>query len=89
MANTTAAKKAYRSSERKKLVNNSNKSRIRTFIRKVDDAIKAGEETKAQEAFKNLEPEMMKGVKKNLFHINTAARKLSRLYSAIKKIKKA
>lgn len=86
MANTKSAQKALRSSAAKKEVNNARKSRIRTFIRKVDDAVKAGDESKAREAFKALEPELMRGVTKKVYKLNTAARKLSRISSAIKKI---
>lgn len=88
MANTKSAKKALRSSEKKNVINSARKSRIRTFTRKVDDAIKAGDEKKAQEAFKSLEPEIMRGVTKQVVKLNTASRKLSRLSSAIKKLKK-
>ncbi len=86
MANKQAAKKALRSSERKNLINNSRKSRIRTFIRKVQDAIKSENKQDAVSGFKILESEMMKGVSKNLFHVNNAARKLSRLNKKIKNI---
>lgn len=89
MANTKAAKKALRSSANRNEINSSRKSRIRSFIRKVDDAIKAGDETKAREAFKALEPEIMRGVTKKVFKLNTAARKLTRLASSIRKIKAA
>ena len=88
MANTKSAQKALRSSAQKNVVNAARKSRIRSFARKVDDAIKSNDEVKARDAFKALEPELMRGVTKNIFKINTAARKLSRLSSAIKKIKK-
>ena len=88
MANTKSAKKALRSSATKNVINSARKSRIRTFIRKVDDAIKANDEKKAREAFKALEPEIMRGVTKKVVKLNTAARKLTRLSSAIKKIKK-
>lgn len=86
MANTKSAQKALRSSAAKKVVNNARKNRIRSFIRKVDDAIKAGDQPKAREAFKDLEPEIMRGVTKKVFKLNTAARKLSRISSAISKI---
>jgi small subunit ribosomal protein S20 len=86
MANTKSAQKALRSSAAKKEINNARKNRIRTFIRKVDDAVKAGDEVKAREAFKALEPELMRGVTKKVFKLNTAARKLSRIASAITKI---
>jgi small subunit ribosomal protein S20 len=88
MANTDSAKKALRASAAKNLVNSARRNRIRSFIRKVDDAIKAGDEKKAREAFKALEPEIMRGVTKKVFKLNTAARKLTRISSAIKKIKK-
>lgn len=88
MANTDSAKKALRASAAKNLINSARKNRIRSFIRKVDDAIKAGDEKKAREAFKALEPEIMRGVTKKVFKLNTAARKLTRISSAIKKIKK-
>jgi small subunit ribosomal protein S20 len=87
MANTASAKKAIRVSAAKKEVNNARKSRIKTFIRKVDDAIKAGDEPKAREAFRELEPEIMRGVTKKIYKLNTASRKLTRISSAIRKIK--
>jgi small subunit ribosomal protein S20 len=88
MANTKSAQKALRSSAAKKEINNSRKNRIRTFARKVDDAIKANDAAKANEALKALQPEIMSGVSKNVIKLNTASRKLSRLSAAIKKIKK-
>lgn len=88
MANTSAAKKALRSSASKNVINSARKNRIRSFIKKVDDAIKANDEKRAREAFKALEPELMRGVTKKVFKLNTAARKLSRISSAIRKIKK-
>lgn len=88
MANTKSAQKALRSSEKKNVINSARKSRIRSFIRKVDDAVKAGDEKKARDAFKALEPELMRGVTKKVLKLNTAARKLSRLSASIKNIKK-
>lgn len=87
MANTKSAQKALRASAAKKEINNARKNRIRSFIRKVDDAIKAGDEKKAREAFKALEPELMRGVTKKVFKLNTAARKLTRINASIRKIK--
>lgn len=86
MANSSAAKKSLRADTKKRAVNNSRRNRIRTFVRKTEDAIKAKDEKKANEAFKNLEPEIMKGVTKKIYKLNTAARKLSRISAAIKKI---
>ncbi|MFT6332013.1 MAG: small subunit ribosomal protein S20 [Lentimonas sp.] len=89
MANTSSAKKALRSSQAKEAVNKARKSRIRTFIRKVEDFIKSADETNARVAFKALEPELMKGVTKNIFKLGTASRKLKRLAAAIRKLKQA
>ncbi len=89
MANTKAAKKALRSSAAKNEVNNARKNRIRTFIRKVDDAIKSGDEKQAREAFKALEPEIMRGVTKKVYKLNTAARKLTRIAAKIRTLKTA
>lgn len=86
MANTSSAQKALRSSAAKREVNNSRRNRIRTFVRKVEDAIKGGDAVQAREAFKNLEPELMRGVTKKVFKLNTAARKLSRISASIRKI---
>lgn len=86
MANTKSAQKALRNSAAKKVVNGSRKNRIRTFVKKVADAIKANEKSKAQEAFKVLESEIMRGVTKRVIKLNTAARKLSRLSAQIRKI---
>jgi len=86
MANTKSAQKALRGSAAKKLVNNSRRNRIRTFVKKVTDAIKAADQKKALEAFKPLESEIMRGVTKRVIKLNTAARKLSRLSAQIRKI---
>ncbi len=86
MANTSAAKKALRTSSRKRLINNSRKSRIRSFIRKVNDSIKAGNKENALNDLKALQSEIMKGVSKKIIHLNTASRKISRLYTQIKNI---
>lgn len=89
MANTSSAKKALRSSKAKETVNKARKSRIRTFVRKVEDSIKSGNEVDARTAFKALEPEIMKGVTKKVFKLGTASRKLKRLASSIRKLKQA
>jgi len=86
MANTKSAKKALSGSIAKNLVNTARKSRIRTFVRKVEDAIKASDEPKSREAFKALEPELMRGVTKKVLKLGTASRKLTRLAAAIRKI---
>lgn len=86
MPNTTSAKKALRASRKKNEVNSARRNRIRTFARKVLDAIKSADKLKAGEAFRALESEIMRGVKKNILKLNTATRRLSRIAAAIKKI---
>jgi len=88
MANTSSAKKAARQIEARTIVNKARKSRIRTFIRKVEDALVSKDSKKARESFKVLEPELMRGVTKGVFKLNTASRKLKRLASSIRKIEK-
>jgi small subunit ribosomal protein S20 len=86
MANTSAAKKALRVSQSKETINKARKNRIRSFVRKVEDHIKAAQEAEARISFKDLEKEIMRGVTKKVFKLNTAARKLRRLAAAIRKI---
>ena len=86
MANTVAAKKAFRVSQKKETINKARKNRIRTFIRKVEGQITAKKEKEAREAFKILEKEIMRGVTKGVFKLNTAARKLRRLAAYIRNI---
>lgn len=89
MANTSSAKKAMRQAIKRNLVNKSRKNRIRSFFRKVEDAIKAGNEAQAREAYKALEPELMRGVTKKVMTLNTASRKLRRLADRIRKLQNA
>lgn len=86
MANTTSAKKATRKIARRTAVNRSNRSRLRTFVKKVEEAIKAGDKAAATEAFKTAEPILMRSAQKGIVHANTASRKVSRLAHAIKAI---
>ncbi|MBL6665116.1 MAG: 30S ribosomal protein S20 [Rickettsiales bacterium] len=86
MANTKSAKKELRASARRNEVNSMRKGRIRTFIKKVESAIKDSNKSSALEAFKALEPEIMRGVTKRVFKLNSAARKLRRLSASIKNI---
>ncbi len=87
MANKSAAKKAIRTDAKKNAVNSARRSRIRTFIRKVNDAVQLGDEAQSRVAFKNLEKEIMRGVTKKVIKLNTASRKLSRIAADIRKIK--
>lgn len=84
MANTTSAKKATRKIARRTAVNRSNRSRMRTYVRKVEEAIAAGDKTAAAEAFKVAEPILARSAQKGIVHVNTASRKVSRLSRAIK-----
>lgn len=84
MANHKSAEKRIRQTERRTAVNSARKSRIRTFIKKVERAIAGGDKTVAAEAFKAAQPEMMRGVTKGVMHANTVSRKLSRLSARIK-----
>ncbi len=84
MANTQNAKKRDRQNQRRTAVNTARVGRIRTFIKKVEAAIEAGDKAAAQAAFKDAMPVVHAGVSKGVVHKNTAARKLSRLSSRVK-----
>ena len=84
MANSPQSKKRARQNDKRFAVNKARRSRIRTYLRKVEEAIASGDQGAAQTAFKAAQPELMRGVTKGVFHKNTAARKLSRLSSRIK-----
>ncbi|MEL7491183.1 MAG: 30S ribosomal protein S20 [Pseudomonadota bacterium] len=84
MANTTSAKKMVRKIERRTAVNKARRSRVRTYLRKVEEAIASGDKVAADTAFKNAMPEMHRAVTKGVFHKTTVSRKLSRLSSRIK-----
>ena len=84
MANITSAKKRIRQTARRTTVNNVRRTRIRSYIRLVEEAIDGGDKGKAQDAFKAAQPEMMRGVLKGIYHKNTVSRKLSRLSARIK-----
>ena len=81
MANTTSAKKATRKIAARSSVNKSRVARVRTYIRKVEEAIATGDQAQASAALKAAEPEIMRAVTKGVLHKNTASRKVSRLTS--------
>ncbi|MDG3041338.1 30S ribosomal protein S20 [Roseicyclus marinus] len=87
MANTPQSKKRARQAERRYAVNKARRSRIRTFLRKVEEAIASGDQAAATEALKTAQPELMRGVTKGVMHKNTVARKMSRLSSRVKALK--
>lgn len=84
MANTASAKKAIRKIERRTAVNRARRSRIRTFVRKVEEAIASGDRAAAIAAFRAAQPEIMRGAQKGILHRNAASRKISRLDRRIK-----
>ena len=86
MANSPQAKKRARQIERRTAVNKNRKSRIRTFLRKVEEAIESGDKVAAVTALRAAQPELMRGVTQGRFHKNTASRKVSRLASRVKAI---
>ncbi|MEE4189563.1 MAG: 30S ribosomal protein S20 [Roseobacter sp.] len=84
MANSPQAKKRARPNEARFQVNKARRSRIRTFLRRVEEAIDSGDQEAATNALRAAPPELMRGVTKGVFHKNTAARKMSRLSSRVK-----
>ncbi len=84
MANTTSAKKATRKIARRTAVNKARRSRIRSFIRKVEEAIASGDANVAKAALQAAQPELMRAATKGVMHSNTASRKVSRLASRVK-----
>ncbi len=84
MANTSSAKKMVRKIERRTAVNKARRSRVRTYLRKVEEAIASGDKGAANAAFKVAQPEMHRAITRGVFHKATVARKLSRLSSRIK-----
>lgn len=87
MANTKSAKKATRVAARRTTINKNRVSRIRTTVRKVEEAIAAGDQAAAAAALKAAQPELMRGAQKGVMHKNTASRKVSRLAARVKALK--
>jgi small subunit ribosomal protein S20 len=85
MANTPGAKKAIRKIERRTEVNKARRSRVRTFLRKFEDALTGGDLAAARTAFTEAQSELMRAVSKGVVHKNTGARKVSRLAAQLKK----
>lgn len=86
MANSPQSKKRARQNERRQDVNKARRSRIRTFLRKVEEAISSGNQETAATALKAAQPELARGVSKGVLHKNTVARKMSRLSARVKAI---
>lgn len=83
MANTLQSRKRARQTLRRTTVNKARRSRIRTFLRKVEDAIRGGDAAAAQAALRAAQPELMRGVTRGVVHKKTAARKMSRLAARV------
>jgi small subunit ribosomal protein S20 len=86
MANTKSAKKATRKIARRTEVNKARRSRMRSYVRGVEDAIAGGDKTKALAALKAAEPELMRAAQRGVVHRKTASRKVSRLAHQIGKL---
>ncbi len=83
MANSPQAKKRARTAERRAVINKNRRTRIKTFIRRVEEAISGGDQKVAAEALKSAQPEIMRGVTKGIWHKTTASRKVSRLAARV------
>ena len=86
MANTAQSKKRARQAEKRTAVNKARRSRIRTYLRKVEEAIASGNADTAKAALLAAQPELDRGVSKGVMHKNTASRKMSRLAARVKAI---
>ncbi len=84
MANSPQAAKRARQNEKRFAINKARRSRIRTYLRKVEEAIASGDKDAATAALRAAQPELMRGVSKGVFHKNTASRKMSRLSARVK-----
>jgi small subunit ribosomal protein S20 len=84
MANTPSAKKATRKIAQRTAVNKARKSRVRSYIKKVEEAIATGDRGTASEALKAAQPELARAAQKGVMHANTASRKVSRLAARVK-----
>lgn len=88
MANTSSAKKATRKIARRSEINRSRRSRMRTFVRKVEEAIASGNAQAAAAALSEAEPLIVRAAQKGIIHRNTAARKVSRLSHRVRALAK-
>ena len=86
MANTPQSRKRALQNVTRFGINRARRSRIRTFLRKVEEAIASGDGKQAAEALRAAQPELMRGVSKGVYHQNTVSRKMSRLSARVKAI---
>jgi len=88
MPNIASAKKRTRTTAKRTAINHSRITRVRSFVRKVEEALAKGDKTAAQAALKSAEPEIMRGVSKGVLHKNTGSRKVSRLTKRVAQLGK-
>ncbi len=86
MANTKSAKKMVRKIARRTDINKTRRSRMRTYVRKVEEAIASGNSDAAKDALRQAEPELMRAGQRGVLHKRTASRKISRLTSRVKQM---
>jgi len=86
MANTPSAKKAARKIAARTAINKNRRSRVRTYVRKVEEALASGDKAAAEAAFKQAQPELMRAATRGVLHRNTASRKVSRLAQRVKSL---
>lgn len=84
MANTSSAKKAARQMITRTELNKNRRSRLKTYVRKVEEAIATGKPDEAHAALKAAEPVLMRTAQKGLMHKKAASRKVSRLAARVK-----
>ena len=89
MANNPGAKKAIRKIEKRTAVNSARKSRVRTFLKRFEEALASGDAASAKAAFETAQSELMRAAGKGVFHPNTGARKVSRLHRRLRKLSAA
>ncbi len=89
MANNPGAKKAIRKIARRTEVNKARRSRVRTFLRKFEEAVTAGDAGAATTAFNDAQSELMRAVGKGVLHKNAGSRKVSRMAARLKKLQVA
>ena len=88
MANTSSARKAARKIARRTVINKARRTRVRSTVREVEEAIAAGDRNRAIEAMKKAEPQLMRAARQGQLHQTTASRKVSRLTRTIAKLGK-
>jgi small subunit ribosomal protein S20 len=86
MANTSSARKATRKIARRTEINKGRRSKLRSFVRKVEEAVATGDRSKALEALREAEPVIMRAAQRGVVHPNAASRKVSRLTHSVAKL---